>query len=189
LLQTGTKASDAIDTVFDLLKDLKQSNFDAQFAADRKNETDEMIGAATISKFTEVKNLNQKLFTQSQENRVRFEQELVATKNYIAWNELRQDEINRKIEALLDNQCFSNQLFVRSLRHNQEALEVVHLLKQDVAGYVINGESFELNQMPKQEVQSMADKLKMYSNIFSQGEINSFLQLANDDEEEGEAEE
>ena len=57
----------------------------------------------TISKFTEVKNLNQKLFVTSQENRVRFEQELVATKNYIAWNELRQDEINRKVQVLLDN--------------------------------------------------------------------------------------
>ena len=43
--------------------------------------------------------------------------------------------------------------------------------------------------MPKQEVQSMADKLKMYSSIFSQNEINSFLQLANDEEVEGEAEE
>jgi len=62
-----------------------------------------LIGAATISKFTEVKNLNQKLFVTSQENRVRFESELVATKNYIAWNELRQDETNRKIEVLLDN--------------------------------------------------------------------------------------
>jgi hypothetical protein len=29
LLQTGTKASDAIDTVFGLLNDLKQSNVDA----------------------------------------------------------------------------------------------------------------------------------------------------------------
>jgi hypothetical protein len=28
----------------------------------------------------------------------------------------------------------------------------------------------------------MAEKLKMYSNIFSQNEINSFLQLANGDE-------
>lgn len=34
LLQAGTKASDAIDTVFGLLNDLIQSNKDAQYAAD-----------------------------------------------------------------------------------------------------------------------------------------------------------
>ena len=78
---------------------------------------------------------------------------------------------------------------MRSIKHNQEALEVVHLLKQDVAGYVINGESFELNQMKPTDVQSMGEKLKMYSSLFSQHEINSFLQLANDEEVEGEAEE
>ncbi|CAD8151283.1 unnamed protein product [Paramecium octaurelia] len=46
LLQTG---SDAIDTVFGLLNDLKQSNIDAQFAADQKNETDEWVRAQQLN--------------------------------------------------------------------------------------------------------------------------------------------
>ncbi|CAD8172650.1 unnamed protein product [Paramecium pentaurelia] len=178
LLQTGTKASDAIDTVFGLLNDLIQSNKDAQFAADQKNETDEWVGAQTIEQFTKIKSLNQKLFQQSIENRAQFEQELQDTKNYLAWNEQRQDEIARKIQVLLDEQCLSNQLFVRSIKQNREALEVVRVLKQDVAGYIINGDSFELVQ-----VNSVADKLKQYSNTFQEQELKSFLQLANKQED------
>ncbi|CAD8082231.1 unnamed protein product [Paramecium sonneborni] len=178
LLQTGTKASDAIDTVFGLLNDLVQSNKDAQFAADQKNETDEWVGAQTIEQFTKIKNLNQKLFQQSIENRAQFEQELQDTKNYLAWNEQRQDEIVRKIGVLLDEQCLSNQLFVRSIKQNREALEVVRVLRQDVAGYIINGDSFELAQ-----VQSVADKIKQYRNTFQEQEIESFLQLANKQED------
>ncbi|CAD8089540.1 unnamed protein product [Paramecium sonneborni] len=177
-LQTGTKAMDAIDTVFGLLNDLIQSNKDAQFAADQKNETDEWVGAQTIEQFTKIKNLNQKLFQQSIENRAQYEQDLSDTKNYLAWNEQRQDEINRKIEVLLDQQCLSNQLFVRSIKQNREALEVVRLLKQDVAGYIINGDAFELVQ-----VKSVAEKLKSYSNTFNEHEINSFLSLANKQED------
>ena len=52
LMQTGTKAHDAIDSVFELLNDLKESNEEAQYAADEKNRTDEEIGQATIGKFT-----------------------------------------------------------------------------------------------------------------------------------------
>ncbi|CAD8186126.1 unnamed protein product [Paramecium octaurelia] len=182
LLQTGTKAMDAIDTVFGLLNDLVQSNKDAQFAADQKNETDEWVGAQTIEQFTKIKSLNQKLFQQSVENRVLFEQELQDTKNYLAWNEQRQDEITRKINVLLDEQCLSNQLFVRSIKQNREALEVVRVLKQDVAGYIINGDSFEFVQ---EKTTSVAQKLKAYSNLFNDEEIKTFLSLAQTKQEDG----
>jgi hypothetical protein len=168
--------------VFDLLNDLKQENIDAQFAADLKNETDEFIGQATIGKFTEIMNLNRKLFNDAVENRQHFENELQDTKNYLAWNEARNDEIHRKMEVLMDNQCYSNQLFVRSIKMNIEALEVVRTLKQDVAGYVIAGDSFEFNQMPQSEVKNIGEKLSRYSHLFSQNEVKSFLQLANEDE-------
>ncbi|CAD8079705.1 unnamed protein product [Paramecium primaurelia] len=179
LLQTGTKASDAIDTVFGLLNDLKQSNIDAQFAADQKNETDEWIGAQTIEQFTKIKTLNQKLFQQAIENRAEYENVLQQTKNYLAWNEARRDSIAAKIDTLQDNQCFSNQLFVKSIKHNQEALEVIRLLKQDVAGYIINGDSFEFTQV---QAQSVAEKLKQYSNLFQEHQIKSFLALAQDEQ-------
>lgn len=34
--------------------------------------------------------------------------------------------------------------------------------------------------MPKSEVKSIADKLKAYSSIFNDQEVNTFLQLANE---------
>jgi hypothetical protein len=134
-------------------------------------------------------NLNRKLFNDAVENRQRFENELQDTKNYLAWNEARVDEINRKMETMMDNQCFSNQLFVRSIKMNQEALEVVRVLKQDVAGYVIAGDSFEFNQMPQSEVKSIGDKLSSISHVFSENEVKSFMELADEvehSESEGE---
>lgn len=87
------------------------------------------------------------------------------------------------MDVLLDEQCYSNQLFVRSIKMNQEALEVVRVLKQDVAGYIINGDSFELAQV-NEKVQSVADKLKIYSHLFADHELKSFLNLANHQEGE-----
>lgn len=98
---------------------------------------------------------------------------------YLAWNEARRDEIHRKSESLQDNQCYSNQLFVRAIKHSQEALEAITFLKQDLQSYVASGaEDFDLLQLKHTEVKSVADKLKRYSAIFNANEINSFLQLA-----------
>ena len=82
--------------MFDLLNDLKESNEEAQFADDAKNATDEEIGQATISKFTQVMSLNQQVFENAKNTRTFFEQELKDAKTYISWNEARQEEINRK---------------------------------------------------------------------------------------------
>ena len=84
----------------------------------------------------EILQINEKLVVKAKENRAHFEQALADAKNYIAWNELRQDEINRKSEVLANNQCYSNQLFVRSIKTNQDCLEMVKLLKNDVSGYL-----------------------------------------------------
>jgi len=54
---------------------------------------------------------------------------------------------------------------VRSIKQNREALEVVRVLKQDVAGYIVNGDSFELVQ---EKTTSVAEKLKAYSNLFNE---------------------
>jgi hypothetical protein len=38
-------------------------------------------------------------------------------------------------------------------------------LKQDVAGYIVNGDSFEFTQT---KAQSVAEKLKQYSSLFQE---------------------
>lgn len=168
------------------MNDLKESNQEAQFADDAKNATDEEIGGATINKFTQVMQLNQQVFENAKQTRAFFEQELKDAKAYIAWNEARQEEIQRKSDSLLDNQCYSNQLFVRSLRFNDEALEAIRFLKQDVNGYIINGaDNFDLAQIAKNPegaesngVETVAERLKKFSAIFNQNEVQSFLALA-----------
>jgi purine nucleoside permease len=160
------------------LNDLKESNEEAQYASDEKNRTDEEIGQATISKFTQVKSLNQKLADDALSNRIHFEGELRDTKTYLAWNEARQEEIARKSESLLENQCYSNQLFVRSLKQGQEAVDVIALLKQDLQGYIAAGSEFDLAQLKQTEVKTVVDKLRGYSNIIHASEVQAFLQLA-----------
>jgi hypothetical protein len=178
LLQTGTKSRDAIDSVFELLNDLKESNEEAQFASDEKNRTDEEIGQATISKFTQVLALNQKISSEAEQTRLNFEQELRDTKTYLAWNEARREEIERKRESLENNQCLSNQLFVRSIKQSQEALSAIALLKGDLQSYVATGSDVEFAQISSNEVKTVADKLRKYSSVFNTNEINTFLQLA-----------
>ena len=178
LLQTGTKARDAIDSVFELLNDLKESNEEAQYASDEKNKTDEEIGQSTISKFTQVVSLNQKISSEAEQTRVHFEQELRDTKTYLAWNEARREEIERKRQSLDDNQCLSNQLFVRSIKQSQEAISAIALLKGDLQSYVATGSDIEFAQISSTEVKTVADKLRKYSSIFNTNEINTFLQLA-----------
>lgn len=56
-------------------------------------------------------------------------------------------------------------------------------MKQDVAGYIVNGDSFEFTQT---KAQSVAEKLKQYSSLFQEHQIKSFLALANGQEEETE---
>jgi hypothetical protein len=174
--------------VFELLNDLKESNADAQYAADAKNASDEEIGQATIGKFTQVKSLNQKISDDALRNRQHFEQELRETKSYLSWNEARQEEIQRKSASLLENQCYSNQLFVRSLKQAQEAIDVIALLKQDLQGYIAAGSEFDLVQVSKSDIKSVADKLKGYSNIIHASEVQAFLQLADATEETEEEE-
>lgn len=56
--------------------------------------------------------------------------------DWIDWAHGRLAEIDRKTEELQDQRCYANGLFVRSLSSHIDALEVVKLLKQDLAGYI-----------------------------------------------------
>jgi hypothetical protein len=59
LVQTGAKENDAVESVYNLLRDLKTENVQIQVQADNKNITDEDIGARIIGELTQVANINQ----------------------------------------------------------------------------------------------------------------------------------
>jgi hypothetical protein len=71
--------------------------------------------------------------------------------------------------------CFSNSLFVRSIKQHQDALAVIRLLKQDVSGYLTGSSS-----LAEVKIENVADKLKMYSTLFNQKALEQFVELAAD---------
>jgi hypothetical protein len=58
LVQTGTRDNDAVESVYNMLRDLKTENVQVQVQADRKNLTDEDIGGRTIQDLTAIANIN-----------------------------------------------------------------------------------------------------------------------------------
>ena len=127
-----------------------------------------------------MKTLNQQILANANANRVHFEQELKDTKTYLAWNEARREEIERKSESLADNQCYSNALFVRSIKQGQEALDVITLLKQDLQSYIATGTEIDFAQVQSSSIKTVADKLRGYSNLIHASEVQAFLQLADE---------
>jgi hypothetical protein len=91
--------------------------------------------------------------------------------DYIVWAQGRIAEIDRRSTELEEFRCFSNGLFVRSIKQHQDALGVIRLLKQDVSGY-LTGSLAEI------KVENVADKLKMYSTLFNQKAMEQFVELA-----------
>lgn len=69
--------------------------------------------------------------------------------------------------------CFSNNLFVRSIKQHQDALAVIRVLKQDVSGYLTGAPS----SLAEVKVENVADKLKMYSTLFNQKALEQFVEL------------
>jgi hypothetical protein len=58
LLQAGTRGNDAVESVYNMLRDLKTENVNVQVAADAKNNTDEEIMAEVIGDLTNVASMN-----------------------------------------------------------------------------------------------------------------------------------
>jgi len=58
--------------------------------------------------------------------------------------------------------CYANGLFVKSLADHQDALNIVKLLKQDIAGFMTGSNAVELSATTT----NIADKLSQYSHLF-----------------------
>lgn len=79
---------------------------------------------------------------------------------WISWAEGRLAEIDRRSESLGELRCYANALFVKSLADHEDAVNVVKLLQQDVAGYLTGGASELI------ETSNISDKLARYSHLF-----------------------
>jgi hypothetical protein len=164
-----------VEAVYSLLNDLKMANLEAQNMADKKNMTDEEIGAKVIGELTKVMDINRKTWQDAKDHRDWVDGEVKAAIDFINWAHGRIAEIDRRGVELEEMRCFSNGLFVRSIKQHQDALEVIRVLKQDLSGYMTGAAS-----MAEIKVDNVADKLKMYSNLFNQKAMDQFVELASD---------
>ncbi|KAM3131266.1 hypothetical protein pb186bvf_016584 [Paramecium bursaria] len=171
LIQAGTRSNDAVESVYNLLRDLKTENVNVQAAADRKNNTDEEILASVIGDLTNVAALNKKNLDNIAAVRADVEAQIKDTYGWINFAEGRLAEIARKSETLGELRCYANALFVKSLADHADALGVVQLLKQDVSGYITGGGAFV------QKIENIADRLQHFSHLFQQDAMKKFQAL------------
>ncbi|CAK71875.1 unnamed protein product (macronuclear) [Paramecium tetraurelia] len=174
LLQTGTRGNDAVESVYNLLRDLKTENVNVQAAADKKNNTDEEIFSQVIGDLTNVASLNKQQWERLGAVRTDVEAQVRDGYSWLAWAEARLAEIERRNAQLQDQRCWANGLFVKSLADHADAIAVVQLLSQDVAGWLTNNAGVELVQ----KAETIADKLSAYSHLFQQDAMQKFQSLA-----------
>ncbi|CAK70092.1 unnamed protein product (macronuclear) [Paramecium tetraurelia] len=174
LLQTGTRGNDAVESVYNLLRDLKTENVNVQAAADKKNNTDEEIFSQVIGDLTNVAALNKQQWERLGAVRTDVEAQVRDGYQWLAWAEARLAEIVRRNNQLQDQRCWANGLFVKSLADHADAIGVVTLLTQDVAGFLTNNAGVELVE----KASTIADKLSAYSHLFQQDALQKFQSLA-----------
>ncbi|CAD8059331.1 unnamed protein product [Paramecium primaurelia] len=174
LLQAGTRGNDAVESVYNLLRDLKTENVQVQAAADKKNNTDEEIFSQVIGDLTNVASLNKQQWESLGVVRGDVEAQISEGYQWLAWAESRLAEIERRNAQLQDQRCWANGLFVKSLADHADAVAVVQILQQDVAGFLTNNAGVELVE----KAQTIADKLSAYSHLFQQDALQKFQSLA-----------
>lgn len=173
-LQSKVRASDAVDSVLNLLNDLRQANVNEQTAADDLNKTQEANGLAQIAELTGVRDRLRKAFDDAIAHREFIQQELKNTLNYIDWILNRQRDIINQLAVLAENRCYSNSMFIKSLKEHSDALKVIDELIAELNQKQNSGEALMLTQ-----VNDISSKLKAYTTLFNNGALDQFMELAN----------
>lgn len=79
---------------------------------------------------------NKAIGDESTAHRKHIESEIQVTQENLVWITNRLAEIERKRIQYREHRCYSNMMFIKSLKEHDEALEVVRWLKTDVLGIV-----------------------------------------------------
>jgi len=125
------------------------------------NKTQEAEGLAQIASLTAVRDENRKILDNAIEHTKFIETEISDTQAYLVWIINRRNAITKRLADLADQRCYSNMLFVKSLKEHKDALLVIDLLIKDLAPY--SNKKVSLSQ-----VQDVTDKLRMYSHLFNE---------------------
>lgn len=94
----------------------------------------------------------------------------------MVWINQRRTAIHKREESLREQRCYANELFIKALKEHDEALQVIALLREDVAGIVAeHGEEASFAQFS-----DVSMKIKAYSHLFNEQAMREFAQLADD---------
>lgn len=170
LLNAKAKSADAVDSVLGLLNDLAESNRKEQAAADEANRTHEENGRNEINSLTEIRNGNEATLKASVAHTAFVEAEIKDTEGVLNWIHNRVNEIDTRKEQLYDQRCYSNSMFVKSIKEHRDALTVLEELKAELQPYG--------NKVGLSQISDITSKLQAYSHLFNKAALDKFLQLS-----------
>eukprot|EP01016_Furgasonia_blochmanni_P022022 TRINITY_DN240_c0_g1_i1.p1 TRINITY_DN240_c0_g1~~TRINITY_DN240_c0_g1_i1.p1 ORF type:complete len:380 (-),score=172.75 TRINITY_DN240_c0_g1_i1:285-1424(-) len=172
MIQNQANTKQSIDSVLDLLIELKEGEENEQKKADSRNKTEEDEGLTSISQFNELVEKEKKNARQCTEHREVVEKELNQTLTRLEWLEKRFAEIEAFLDKLAEERCRANAIFIANLREHNEALKAIQYLKQEydtLAGH---------NELAGVQLKSFTDKLKKYEYMYQEQAVEQLVELS-----------
>ena len=171
MIQNQAATKQSIDSVLDLLLELKQGEENEQKNADQRNKTEEDEGLTTVSRFNELVEKEKKNARACTDHREVVEKELNETLTRIEWLNRRFADIDAFLDKLAVERCRANAIFLANLREHNEALKAINFLKQEydtTAGH---------SEMSGVELKSFTDKLKRYEHLYQEQAVESLVEI------------
>jgi hypothetical protein len=190
MTKATSKATDAVDAALQVLYDLRQANVDAQDQKDAENRTNQENCDNEIADLYRISDINKEHGDQTTAHRKYIEKEIADSRAYIEWINSRRADISRRETELQDQRCYSAQIFVRSLKENDDAIEAINLLRNDLFAAIDrktadNGD----DEAALAQVGEATKKLAKYKHLMNEQALTAFNQLANMEDEESDDEE
>jgi hypothetical protein len=173
LMTVQAQASDAVDSALQLLYDLVQAENDEQEAHTLRHEEEVRDGEAQIKHLTDVRDQIRQECDNGHEHVQFIVDEITDTNNHLAWIQERLNTLAQQRAQFEDARCESNSIFIQSLREHMDALEIIEFLRGDLAEWQAGQTGASLAQ-----INSVADKLRIYSHLFEKNALKEFISLA-----------
>merc|ERR1719454_1172984 len=174
MMMANTMASDAVDTVEQLLLELKDSIYEEQEEHDARWAQQQIDGAKTIADLTAVANRNREIAEDATEHREWVEAEIQDSHDHLEWIDNRLATIAAKLIQLNVTRCEANQLFIQQLKEHQDALDAIAILRTELDRTEAAGQAPVFAQTEG----TFTNKLAEYEHLFEANAVNEFFQTA-----------
>jgi len=167
-------ATDAVDTVQQLLLELKESVRKEQADHDARWAQQQIDGRKTIADLTAVANRNREIAQDATEHREWVEAEIEDSHNHLEWIDNRLETIAASLVQLNVTRCEANQLFIQQLKEHQDALDAIAILRTELERTKAAGQAPVFAETEG----TFSNKLAEYEHLFEQNAVNEFFQQA-----------